>query len=145
VLAIAAILVSAGAVVAATVRSGRIGPDNRVQPSGRKLDPVGRLTKLGNLPTGGALTVDGRFAWTLSAGRGRNDIRIVRVLPTRCHSGSHRRVRHCRERARRRVGKVVQRIKMPGVSGGIAMAPDGKAAYVSGTPEGDKASNEVGA
>ncbi len=143
-LGIAAVLASAAGVMAATGPSGRIGPDNRIQPSGRKLDPVGNLTRLGNLPTGGALTVNGRFAWTLSAGRGQNDIRIVRVLPKRCRSGSHRHRRHCRARARKRIGKVVQRIEMPGVSGGIAMAPDGRAAYVSGTPEGDTSSNEVG-
>ena len=143
-LGIAAVMASAAAVIAASAPPGRIGPDNRVQPSGRKLDPVGELTKLGNLPTGGALTVNGRFAWTLSAGRGKNDIRIVRVLPKRCPSGSNRRARRCRKRARRRVGTVVDRVRMPGVSGGIAMAPDGRAAYVSGTPEGDKESNEVG-
>src|SRR5215218_5184183 len=140
-LGIAAVLASGAGVMAATAPSGRIGPDNRIQPSGRKLDPVDKLTRLGNLPTGGALTVDGRFAWTLSAGRGQNDIRIVRVLPKRCRSGSRRHVRHCRKRARKRVGKVIQRIEMPGVSGGIAMAPDGKTAYVSGTPEGDTSSN----
>jgi hypothetical protein len=135
---------AAAVVVAATAPSGRIGPDNRIQPSGRKLDPVGNLTRLGNLPTGGALTVDGRFAWTLSAGRGQNDIRVVRVLPKRCHKDSPRRARRCRKGARKKVGKVVERIEMPGVSGGIAMAPNGRKAYVSGTPEGDNASNEVG-
>jgi YVTN family beta-propeller protein len=143
-LVILAFLAAGAGVMAATAPPGRIGPDNRIQPSGRKLDPVGKLTRLGNLPTGGALTVDGRFAWTLSAGRGQNDVRIVRVLPRRCRSGSPRHVRHCRKRARKQVGKVVERIEMPGVSGGIAMAPDGRTAYVSGTPEGDKSSNEVG-
>jgi hypothetical protein len=126
--ALAALLAAgAAAVIAAKPPPGRIGPDNRIQPSGRKLNPVGKLTSLGNLPTGGALTVDGRFAWTLSAGRGANDVRIVRVLAKR----------------RGRVGRVIQKIPMPGVSGGIAMAPDGRTAYVSGTPEGTKASNQV--
>ena len=37
------------------------------------------MTQLGNFPAGGALTTNGRFLWTLSAGRGKNDIRIVRV------------------------------------------------------------------
>ncbi|MFL5912274.1 MAG: alkaline phosphatase family protein [Gaiellaceae bacterium] len=95
------------------VPEGAIGPDNHIQPSGRKLDPPGTLTKLGNHPGGGALTPDGRFLWTLSAGRGRNDVRIVDVSS----------------------GAVVQTIPMPGVDGGIAMAPDGRTAYVSGTPE----------
>ena len=47
--------------------------------SGRKLAPQGKLVTLGNFPTGGALTRDGRFYWTVSTGRGRNDIRIVSV------------------------------------------------------------------
>jgi DNA-binding beta-propeller fold protein YncE len=128
-LSITLVLLAAGgaAVIADKQRAGVIGPDNGVQPSGRQLDPVGRLTRLGNLPTGAALTPDGRFAWTLSAGRGKNDIRIVRVLAD----------------DPKRIGKIVQRIPMPGLSGGIAISPDGRAAYVSGTPEGGKASNQV--
>src|SRR5215217_5033932 len=125
--ALALIAVIAGVVIAAKTPPGVIGPDNRIQPNGRLLDPVGKLTELGNLPTGGALTVDGRFAWTLSAGRGANDVRIVRV----------------RKQGRKKAGKVVQTIPMPGLSGGIAMSPDGKTAYVSGTPEGGKSSNDV--
>ncbi len=82
-------------------------------PPGRQLDPVGKLTKLGNFPTGGALTPDGRFLWTLSTGRGINDIRIVAA-------------------AGRHAGRVVQRIRMPGLSGGIAIAQNGRRAYVSG-------------
>src|SRR6266480_2277188 len=67
---------------------GRIGPVNRVQPTGRQLNPYGRQTKLGNFPTGGALTPDGGFLWTLSAGRGKNDIRIVQVASKRhCPKG----------------------------------------------------------
>jgi DNA-binding beta-propeller fold protein YncE len=125
--AIAALGAGTAFVLAAKAPPGVIGPDNRIQPSGRLLDPVGKLTELGNLPTGAALTADGRFAWTLSAGRGRNDIRVVRV-----RSSNHK-----------QVGKVVQKISMPGLSGGIAISPDGRAAYVSGTPEGGKRSNEV--
>ena len=98
---------------------GRIGPRNRIQPTGRKLHPVGKLVQLGNFPTGGALTPDGRFLWTLSAGRGRNDIRIVALVPF--HG--------------RGAGRVVQNILMPGLSGGMAIAPDGKTAYVSGIPQ----------
>src|SRR5215212_3423715 len=101
------------AVAQSIVPEGAIGPDNHIQPSGRKLDPPGTLTKLGNHPGGGELTPDGRFLWTLSAGRGRNDVRIVDVA----------------------TAAVVQTIPMPGVSGGIAMANDGRTAYVSGTPE----------
>ena len=75
--------------------SNVVGPSTRIQPTGRQLDPVGKLTKLGNFPTGGALTPNGRFLWTLSTGRGINDIRIVEV------TGDH-------------AGRVVQKIRMPG-------------------------------
>src|SRR3954452_10698466 len=92
----------AGFALAQSSGEGIIGPDNHIQPSGRQLNPPGTLTKLGNHPAGGALTPDGRFAWTLSAGRGRNDVRIVNVAS----------------------GAVVQTIQMPGVSGGIAIAKD---------------------
>ena len=125
IVAVGAIVTGAAIVIAAKPLTGVIGPDNQIQPSGRKLDPVGKLTKLGNLPAGGALTVDGRFAWTLSAGRGKNDIRIVRV----------------RSSNRKQVGKVVQKLPMPGVSGGIAMSRDGKTAYVSGTPQPSSQAN----
>jgi hypothetical protein len=97
----------------AAAPSNVVGPSTRIQPTGRQLEPVGRLTKLGNFPTGGALTPNGRFLWTLSTGRGINDIRIVRVT-------GHRR------------GRIVQKIRMPGLSGGIAMAPNGRRAYVAG-------------
>src|SRR3954470_15366350 len=107
------ILGAGGIAWAATGGSNIVGPSTRIQPTGRQLEPVGRLTKLGNFPTGGALTPNGRFLWTLSTGRGINDIRIVRVTG-------------------RRSGRVVQRIRMPGLSGGIAIAPNGRRAYVSG-------------
>ena len=102
--------------------------------SGRDLNPAGKMTKLGNFPAGGALTRNGRFLWTLSAGRGRNDIRIVRVEARRkCPKG--RRGKRCRRRNARRVGRVVQTIPMPGVNGGIATAPNTNTVYVSGTPD----------
>jgi YVTN family beta-propeller protein len=117
------------AVAQISEEDGRIGPQNRIQPSGRQLNPAGRLTPLGSHPAGGGLTTNGRFYWTLSAGRGRNDVRIVRVEPDgRRRDG--------------RGGRVVQTLPMPGLSGGIAMAPDGRTAYVSGlkeSPRGDLA------
>jgi DNA-binding beta-propeller fold protein YncE len=135
-LGLATMAISAGAVIAAT------DPEEENRPStselrlgsGRDLNPAGKMTQLGNYPAGGALTTNGRFLWTLSAGRGKNDIRIVRVETARkCRKG--RRGKRCRRRSARKVGRVVQKIPMPGLSGGIAMAPDGRTAYVSGTPE----------
>jgi YVTN family beta-propeller protein len=114
-------LALAGVALAQSGSSGVIGPQNHIQPSGRQLNPPGTLTKLGNHPGGGALTPDGRFLWTLSAGRGRNDIRIVNTA----------------------TGAVVQNILMPGVDGGIAMASDGRTAYVSGTPDSSHKDEQV--
>src|SRR3954451_3250468 len=157
-------LVFAGYAVARTAFDvGRIGPKNKVQPSGRKLRPVGKLTKVGNHPEGAALTTNGYFYWTVSAGRGRNDVRIVQAAsrikcrkprkPHRVRRGaSHRakvrdrrklkryrrrlkRYRRCAKRRRKHIGRVVQTIQLPGASGGIAMSPDGRTAYVSGLPE----------
>jgi DNA-binding beta-propeller fold protein YncE len=110
-----------GVALAATAPPGRIGPKNRIQNNGRQLNPFGHMVGLGNFPTGGSLTRDGHYFWSLSAGRGKNDIRIVRVA----------KVGH------RRAGPVVQTIAMPGLSGGIVMAPDGHTAYVSGVAESD--------
>jgi len=141
-----------GAALAAT-ETGVIGPSNKIQPTGRQLDPVGKMTQLGNLPTGGALTTNGRYLWTLSTGRGLNDIRIVQVQPKRrCRRSKHgtKRSRHkklkrCRKRARRQVGRVVQTIPMPGLSGGIAMAADGRSAYVSGVADSPHKDQQVSA
>ncbi|MEA2450271.1 MAG: hypothetical protein QOG63_2203, partial [Thermoleophilaceae bacterium] len=67
-------------------------------------------------------------------GRGRNDIRIVAVDPAKvCKKG--KRGRKCRKRAKKRVGRTVQTIPMPGLSGGIAMTPDGRGVYVSGVAD----------
>ena len=133
-LAGAATLAAGVAIAATSFDEGRIGPQNRIQPSGRLLKPYGKLTGLGNLPAGGALTPDGRFLWTVSAGRGNNDIRIVKVAEDgRCKRGGkgHR----CRVKRARQVGRLVQTIPMPGANGGMAIAPDNKTAYVSGTKD----------
>jgi DNA-binding beta-propeller fold protein YncE len=126
------IAVSGGVAVAVVAPKDEVGPKSHIQPSGRLLLPPGKLTALGNHPGGGALTHNARFLWTLSAGRGRNDIRIVEVAPAiHCSKTDEA----CQERKANRVGRVVQKIQMPGVSGGIAMAKDGRTAYVSGIAE----------
>jgi DNA-binding beta-propeller fold protein YncE len=113
---------------------GRLSTRDLLLGNGRDLNPAGKTTPIGNYPAGGALTTNGRFLWTISAGRGVNDIEIVEVEPKlRCRKG--RRGKKCRRRLARRTGRIVQKIPLPGLSGGIAMAPDGKTAYVSGTPE----------
>jgi DNA-binding beta-propeller fold protein YncE len=78
--------------------------------SGRQLTPRGAQVTLGNFPTGGAITANGRFLWTVSAGLGANDIRIVDTA------------RH----------RVIQTIAVPGASGGIALDSSHRLAYVSG-------------
>src|SRR3954469_21329585 len=129
-----AMAATAIALAAGGASTGVIGPKNHIQPSGRKLAPLGKLTPVGNHPGGGALTRNGRFLWVLDAGRGHNDIRIVDSAPALgCKKGKPG--ARCRKAATKRTGKVIQRIPMPGVSGGIAMAGDGKSAYVSGVPD----------
>ncbi len=97
------------AAVATAAETGRIGPSTGIVNLGRHLHPYGSQVGVGNVPTGGAITPDGRFYWTVSAGAGANDVRIVDL-------------RHA---------KVVQTIALPGASGGIAIARNGRA-YVSG-------------
>jgi len=79
-------------------------------PSGRQLTPQGAQVTLGNFPTGGAVTADGQFLWTVSAGFSSNDLRIVDTV--------HRR--------------VCQTLSLPGASGGIALDSVHRLAYVSG-------------
>src|SRR5262249_9461667 len=52
-------------------------PGRGLLPNGRLLHPAGELVAVGNFPTGGAATPDGRFYWTVSTGRGYADVRIV--------------------------------------------------------------------
>jgi DNA-binding beta-propeller fold protein YncE len=111
IIAAALVLAVCGAAVAATTSgSGGIGPSLRITGNGRLLSPPGTLVTLGHFPTGGALTPDGRYYWTVSTGRALNDIRIVSVLHP----------------------KVVQILPLPGASGGIAIDPTQPVVYVSG-------------
>src|SRR5947209_3376727 len=100
----------AAAIAQVGVQQGRISPQQALLNNGRHLRPFGRLSTLGQFPTGGRLTPNGRFFWTVSAGRGPNDVRIVSV----------------------RTGKVIQTLPLPGASGGIAMDPVDPLVYVSG-------------
>jgi YVTN family beta-propeller protein len=93
----------------------QVGPTDRVTANLRHLDPYGRLTKVGNFPGGSALTPDGGFYWTVSAGYGVNGIQIVSVD----------------------TGDVVQTIRLPGASGGVAIDGANHLAYVSGEPNPD--------
>jgi DNA-binding beta-propeller fold protein YncE len=116
--AVIALLTTGGALAAQGLDdSGRVGPSLGLLPSGRHLVPQGQLVDLGNYPTGGALTRDGRFYWTVSTGRGINDVRIVSMDKP----------------------KVVQVIRLPGASGGIAMDPAHSLAYVSGLADSSHA------
>ena len=83
-------------------------------PNGRVLQPDGRMTQVGNFPTGGALTPDGRYYWAIDSGFGHDDISIVSISS----------------------GNVIQTLPLPGAYGGIAFSPDGHRAYVSGEPQG---------
>ena len=108
--ALAALAAVASALPAAGGAQEIVGPGQSLTDSGRKLDPAGRMTTLGAFPTGGALTPDGRFYWAVDAGRGVNAVRVIDVAS----------------------GAVRQTLPLPGGYVGIAFAPDGRRAYVSG-------------
>src|SRR3954451_11810158 len=106
----------AGAVAVAGAADDPPSPNRSHTVAGRQLDPAGRMTPVGAFPTGGALTPDGRFYWTVDAGRGATAVRVVDVA----------------------TGAVKQALPIPGGYVGIAFAPDGRRAYVSGEPtDGD--------
>lgn len=117
-LATVALLVAATAVGCGTIGPTPVPPAS-VAPSASATTvpsstppaaPVTDLVTLGNLPGGAALTADGRYLWTVSAGFGANDIRIVDTA-TR---------------------QVCQTIPVAGASGGIALDSAHRMAYVSG-------------
>jgi YVTN family beta-propeller protein len=115
--AIALTLVGAGLAtgVAGRISGLSVGPADHVTANLRHLTPYGQLVRLGNFPGGSALTPDGRFYWTVSAGYGPNGVRIVSV----------------------RKRRVVQVIRLPGASGGVALDGRHHLAYVSGEPDPD--------
>ena len=120
-----AVIVALASVVSAAAGTGdqaqpsshqnKVGPRFKMTANGRHLQPSGRLTKVGNFPTGGALTRDGRFYWAVDSGHGHDDVQIVNVAN----------------------GRVVQVLPLPGAYGGIVFAPNGATAYVGGEPRGN--------
>jgi YVTN family beta-propeller protein len=92
--------------------SSPIGPSLHITGNGHLLHPAGRLLTLGDFPDGSALTPGGRFLWVTDCGYGEDDVKIVQ-LSTR---------------------RVIQTLPLPGCYGGVAIAPDGRHAYVSGDP-----------
>jgi hypothetical protein len=114
---IACVLLTAAAAAAAVLYPGRLARHQTV--NGRVLRPSASLVALGHFPTGGALTPDGKLYFTVSAGRGFNDVRSVRL-----------------DGKRPRLGKV---LPLPGASGGIALDPARRLAYVSGLSDSSNA------
>ena len=116
---IAAIAVAAGCLLAGVAVAAtsflQVGPTDKVTANLRHLDPYGRLTEVGNFPGGSALTPDGRFYWTVSAGYDENGVQIVSVDS----------------------GQVIQKLVLPGASGGVAIDGVNHKAYVSGEPNPD--------
>jgi YVTN family beta-propeller protein len=110
----AAVGLLATAASAAAGTAGEIGPSLSMTANGRLLNPVGTQTTLGNFPTGAALTPDGKYLWAVDSGNGSDDVRILNVA----------------------TNQVVQTLPLPGAYGGVAFAPDGTHAYVSGTARG---------
>src|SRR4051794_41713994 len=98
--------------VPAAAAAQEVGPGDHVIATLRHLRPDGHLVRVGNFPGGAAVTPDGRFYWTVSAGYGENGVQIVDV------------------RARR----VIQGFKVPGASGGGGLHAARHLAHVSGEP-----------
>ena len=110
VVALMALAAVAGAAMAIVTVPGRLVHHQTV--FGRVLRPTAALVQVGHFPTGGALTPDGRFYWTVSTGRALNDVRIVSLTGAQPH--------------------VRQVLPLPGASGGIAMDPVHRLVYISG-------------
>ncbi|HEV3228180.1 MAG TPA: beta-propeller fold lactonase family protein [Solirubrobacteraceae bacterium] len=99
------------------------GPTSVVSNFGRLIAPRGDLTQLGYFPTGAALTPDGRFAWTVDAGRRSNGVQIV---------DAH-------------TGHIVQQFitQDVGTQGGVIISHDGRRAYVSEPQAGGGHSDQI--
>src|SRR4051812_2551804 len=113
---LAAVVVAVAVAIPGAAAEDTPGPTTALTVAGRQLDPAGRMSQVGAFPTGGALAPDGRFYWTVDAGRGATAVRVIDVT----------------------TGAVKQTLPIPGGYVGIAFAPDGRKAYVSGEPtDGD--------
>src|SRR5262249_23059525 len=88
---------------------------------GHLLHPAGRLTTVGDFPTGSAVVPGGRHLWVADCGHGKDDVKVVNV--------AH--------------GSVIQTLPLPGCYGGVAFAPNGSRADVSGTPCGRSHGGDV--
>ena len=101
---------------------GLIGPANKIQPSGRKLEPAGKLTRVGNHP--GRRRAHAEWPLLLDAVGGtraqRRAHRAGGAAAGGAGAGARRGARRkrgykrCVKRSRRSVGRVVQVIPMPG-------------------------------
>ena len=98
-----------GVAAVALAQDGGGNAGARSLPSGRALAPQGRIVALGTYPLGGAVTPDGRFAWSISVLRRDRQLRIVSV-----------------DRA-----STVQTLKLPNATGGVAMDSRRGRAYVA--------------
>jgi YVTN family beta-propeller protein len=110
----ALVLLGLGGVGLASITSGEIGPKFRITGNGHHLHPAGRLTTVGDFPTGSAVLPGGHFLWVADCGHGKDDARVIQLS----------------------TGKVIQTLPLPGCYGGIAFAPNGEHAYISGEPIG---------
>ncbi|MDX6658791.1 MAG: hypothetical protein QOH62_3584, partial [Solirubrobacteraceae bacterium] len=120
--AVTAALVAGACVAGTAPAAAEVGPADALLGNGRHLTPFGRMTPVGQFPTGGALTRDGRFYWAVGTGRGVNDVQIVSL-----HTGA-----------------VVQTLRLPGASGGIVMDAKRSLAYVAGVHDSiDRADQET--
>ena len=79
-IALAALAAAGGGAVAVaqTASDGVIGPSLGILDNGRHLHPYGKLVGLGQFPTGGAVTPNGRYLWTVSTGRGQIGDLVIR-------------------------------------------------------------------
>ena len=94
--------------------SNSVGPAFSTTTNGRHLTPAGRLTAVGNFPSGASLSPDGRTLWAVDSGHGRDDVQLVDVAS----------------------GRVRQILPLPGAYGAVTFAGNGRTAYMSGEPLG---------